>query len=210
MNFDRKSKELYGEKCDWLDCRMIAFKHNLMDNRILYLDIVNSTKMDTTQFRKIHNMLIEYMHNLPKRHPEDISDFLVTENIKNYKKYYEEYKYYYVLGGDTGVGDELMLGITPNANVQKIVDEISNEVLNGEVARCAIGYYAGNNEFWTPDYDMYVLNNIKYFKNQLILGEINDTRPSKEQIDKYYKENFEYVNRMESIHRKDIYKGEER
>lgn len=198
MNFDRKAIKSVDDRL-YLDCRMVAFKHNLMDCRFLYWDIVNSKKIESIQRRNIQKLLIEYLYNVYRRHPEDISDFLITEVIKDIKSPYYKGKYWCING------DGIILGITTDANTQKIIDELSNEVLLGESARTAIGYYTGNNDFILPDDDMRVLE-LSYFKNQMILGQINDTKPSEEQIEEYYRENFKYVKQMELIHRKEILK----
>lgn len=203
MNFDRKSKELYGEQPDWLDCRMIAFKHNLMNRRILYWDIVDSTKMEVVKRRNVQQLLIEYMDDLSKRHPEDISDFSITENTRRIKGSFYQRKYWSISGGDN-----IILGVSPSANIQRITDELSTEVLGGGVGRTAIGYYTGNNDFFPPGYDMFVLD-FQYLKHQMALDQINDTRPSKDQIDEYYRENSEHVKRMELIHKENIYLREE-
>jgi len=205
MNFDRKGIELDKDR-DWLDRRMIAFKHNLMNQRFLYWDIIGSRKMEKVDRNNVQNLLIQYLNNLDKRHPEDIKNFLITEHTRKYKGSYYKGNYWCIQG------DGIILGITSNANLQRIVDELSHEVLGGYVARTAIGYYTGNNNFVLPDYDMYVLD-FPYFKNQMILGQINDTRPSREQIEEYYRENSKHIKHikgMESIHTQSIYIEEER
>ena len=50
---------------------------------------------------------------------------------------------------------------------------------------------------------MFVLD-FPYFKNQMVLGKINDTKPSVEQIEEYYVKNFKHVEKMELIHKKEI------
>lgn len=198
MNFDRNDEKLSSEYTDWLDCRMIAFKQKLMNCRTLYWDMVDSRKMLPSHRLEVQEKLINYIKNLQKIHPEAVTDFDITKREKLLKK--EMYKGNYWLQ----YGDAIMINITDNANIEGIVNDLSSQVLNGGDARVAIGYYTGNNDFVSPGDDLYILES-EYFKNQMVLGKVNDTMPSEEQIQEYYTNNIRHIQNIERIHAVDIY-----
>jgi hypothetical protein len=197
MNFNRNAKELTADDKQRLDCRMIAFKHHLMNCRVLYWDIVNSRKIESEQRSNIQNALIEYLNTLYQIHPESTMDFLITGCTKKYKEAVYKGEYYCLLG------DAAIISLSPNAYVEQIINELSERVLKGNLARTAIGYYISNNDFYTPDHDFYLLE-LEYFKKQMILGKINDTMPSDEQIETYCSRNKKHIKCLEYINRNDL------
>jgi len=200
MKFDRNEDIMYEEDLAWLDCRMIAFKHNLMNSRLLYWDIIGSKQIVKEERREIHNHLISYMDNLELIHPKDVMEFDLSDNFKELKGDYYKRRFWCIQG------DGMIIGLTPNSNAEEIVDNLQELVLGKHKARTAIGYYTGGNGLVLPDYEMYVLD-FPYFKNQMEIGIINDTKPTLEQIDEYYEKNYEKVMKMELVNKNHIYNG---
>ncbi len=198
MNFNRQDELFYSDYKEWLDYRMMAFKHHLMDNRLLYFDMVNSREILVNYRQKIQNLLLEYLNILPRLHPESITSFNITEDYKNLRNLLAQ-NYYMVLG------DSAIIGITPHAQIADIIEGLNTQIFNNISVRYAVGYYTGCNDFWSVTDEYYMLES-HYFKGQMILGKINDTKPTSNQIEDYYSRNTKYIKKMEMIHHNNLFK----
>ena len=185
MLFDRESKILSASQANRIDNRMLAFKYNLMNSKLLYWDIKNSKSIPAIERRILQKNIINYLNNLTHSHPEYITNFSLP---LEYKQELFSNKYWTILG------DEVILSISSQANIAEIIRELSETVLLGQDVRVAIGYYTPNSIFYPPDFD-FELFSFNYFKNQLELGKINDTKPSASQLNEYFQKFSDHLNK---------------
>lgn len=177
MNFEIREKIL--------DRRMLAFKKNLIDRRILFFDMVNSRNL-LSKRNEIQIRLFNFLNNLKNNYSNSITNFSITEHLKEYKKALYMYEYYCGVYGDAAI-----INLTENANIDNITKELQ-QISN---MRLAIGYYISNNDFYTPDDEFYLLES-KYFKHQMIIGKINDTKPTDNQIEEYCRLNSKHIRKL--------------
>jgi len=192
MKFERNKKVMHEEDLAWLDCRMIAFKHNLMDSRLLYWDAVSSRTMQAKERYDLSIFLSEYLAELDNEYPDDIMNFSILESMRKYNDFYR-HQYYLILG------DGVVIGLTPEAEPEKIVRDL-NYAHDG---RSAIGYYTGYNNLVLPDGEMHLLD-FPYFKAQMKIDGLVDSKPTEEQIEEYYQKNYDKVMRMELVNKNNL------
>ena len=195
MVFERDNLEMTEEDLAWLDCRMIAFKHNMMDSKLLYWDIVGSKQLSKEERRSVQGYLLDYMTDLEYEYPNDIMEFALPEHTIKYKGDYYKRKFWCIQG------DGIIIGLTPDANPGQIVRELT--YITQVDARTAIGYYTSYNDLVLPDYEMHVLD-FPYFKNQMKIGKIYDSKPTDFQVEEYYRKNKAKVLRMEKVNERSL------
>jgi len=196
MVFERDKNIMFEEDLAWIDCRMIAFKHEMMNSRLLYWDIVNSKQIEPEERKQIQLLLIEYMHKVERKYMRDVMDFELPDYAKEKRDFYRHESWCIH-------GDAIILGLTPHAEPEKIVYDLKHDVLGKQDARSTIGYYTEYSPLVLPDYEMYTLD-FPYFKAQMEIGKLNDSRPTKEQVDEYYEKNHKHVMKMELVNERSI------